>query len=42
MHEVHEWTGRLLLALVAVHVLAVIQHAFVKKDGVWRRMWPGQ
>jgi len=42
MHEVHEWSGRLLLALVAVHVLAVIQHAFVKKDGVWRRMWPGQ
>ena len=41
MYDVHKWTGRLLLALVAVHVLAVLQHAFIKKDGVWRRMWPG-
>jgi hypothetical protein len=42
MHDLPEWSGRLLFALVAVHVLAVVQHAFIKKDGVWQRMWPGR
>jgi len=41
MQQVHTWSGRLLLALVLVHVLAALRHQFVLKDGLLRRMWGG-
>lgn len=41
MQQVHTWSGRLLLALVLVHVLAALRHQFVLKDGLLRRMWNG-
>ncbi len=39
MHEVHEILGKVLLALVAVHVLAALRHQFVLGDRLLRRMW---
>ncbi len=36
----HGLGGRLLLALVALHLLAVIYHVVILKDGVLRRMLP--
>jgi cytochrome b561 len=34
----HENIGILLLALFALHVLAVLKHTFVNKDGTLKRM----
>ena len=35
------WTARFaLLALILLHVGAALQHALVKRDGVFGRMWP--
>ena len=42
MFEVHAILGRLLLALIALHVVASLGHHFVLRDGVLRRMWPGK
>lgn len=41
---VHFWLSITLLALFAVHVLAALQHHFVKRDNVLRRMlpWPAR
>lgn len=34
-------TGRfVLLALLAAHIGAALQHRFIKRDGVFERMWP--
>ncbi len=30
-----------VILLVALHVGAALQHAFIKRDGVFQRMWPG-
>ena len=37
LHSVGQWA---LYGLVALHVLATLQHAFIKRDGVHRRMLP--
>ncbi len=37
---VHENTAYVLMVLVVVHVLAALQHLFVKKDGIFQRMLP--
>ncbi len=36
----HVATGWLFTALVAGHVLAALQHAWIARDGVFRRIWP--
>ena len=36
----HVATGWLFTALIAGHVLAALQHAWVAHDGVFRRIWP--
>jgi len=38
--RVHVVTGWLFTALIAGHVLAALQHAFVARDGVFARIWP--
>lgn len=38
--EIHEWLSICILALVSIHVLAVLRHQFVLKDGLLRRMLP--
>jgi cytochrome b561 len=37
----HELLGKVMMALIALHVLAALRHAFILKDGVLGRMWPG-
>jgi cytochrome b561 len=37
---VHAVTGWIFTALIAGHVLAALQHAFVLRDGVFARIWP--
>lgn len=36
----HYAAAMLLIALLALHIAAAAQHALVKRDGVWQRMWP--
>jgi cytochrome b561 len=37
---VHMVTGWIFAALIAGHVLAALQHAFIARDGVFARVWP--
>lgn len=37
----HALLGKIMMALLALHVLAAARHAFVLKDGAVGRMWPG-
>ena len=40
LNGLHVATGWLFAALVAGHVLAALQHAWIARDGVFRRIWP--
>lgn len=42
LQGVHENVAYLLMVLLAVHILAALQHAIVKKDGIFQRMLPGK
>jgi cytochrome b561 len=37
---VHYYSSWLIVLLVAMHIGAALQHAVIKKDGVFSRMWP--
>ena len=37
---VHYWGAWAIAILIAMHVGAALQHAILKKDGVFQRMWP--
>lgn len=39
LHYAGAWA---LAILVALHVAAALQHALIKRDGVFRRMWPAR
>lgn len=39
LFEIHEIMGKVIIALIVVHIGAALQHGLVKKDGVLRRMW---
>ncbi|HDS0925483.1 TPA: cytochrome b [Pseudomonas putida] len=41
LRQAHGWAGYLLFATVLVHVGAALIHAWVRRDGVLRSMWPG-
>lgn len=41
LRQAHGWAGYLLFATVMVHVGAALMHAWVRRDGVLRSMWPG-
>ncbi|MFC3630706.1 cytochrome b [Paracoccus angustae] len=36
----HQAAAFLLIAVLAVHAGAALQHALIRRDGVWSRMWP--
>ncbi|MFC3568188.1 cytochrome b [Paracoccus simplex] len=36
----HFLAALLLIAVLAVHVSAALQHALLRRDGVWQRIWP--
>ncbi len=42
LQGVHENTAYVLMVLVIVHILAALQHALIKKDGIFQRMLPGR
>ena len=42
LQEVHEWLNWFMAAIVALHVLAALKHAFIDRDGTMRRMLPGR
>ena len=42
LQGIHEYTSYVLMFLVVVHILAALQHALVKKDGIFQRMLPGK
>jgi cytochrome b561 len=39
-HEVHEITGLILLAILALHILGALKHKFIDKDETMNRMMP--
>lgn len=38
--SVHQACAFLLIALLALHIAAALQHALIRRDGVWARIWP--
>ena len=36
----HHVLSRLLIAVLALHVAAVVHHDLLRRDGIFRRMWP--
>lgn len=38
----HATAAFLLIAVLAIHIAAALQHALIRRDGVWSRMWPGR
>ena len=42
VHSVHYMVSRLLIALIALHVIGALYHAFILRDGLLRRMWFGK
>ena len=40
LNGLHVATAWLFAALIAGHVLAALQHAWVDRDGIFRRIWP--
>ena len=40
--NVHFYAGYAITALIALHILAALQHAIIKRDGVFSRMWPSR
>lgn len=40
LRVVHWALSRLLIAMVALHVAAVVYHDVLRRDGIFRRMWP--
>ena len=39
-HRIHNWGGKLVLLLVALHVAAALKHHFYDKDNTMKRMLP--
>lgn len=37
---IHEAAAMALIALLALHVGATLYHTLIRRDGVWRRIWP--
>jgi len=40
--EAHEILSWIILAMFGLHVVGVLQHTFINKDGALKRMWPGK
>lgn len=40
LRTLHYVLSRLLILVLAVHVIAVLHHDVVRRDGILRRMWP--
>jgi cytochrome b561 len=40
LRTTHYILSRLLIAVLVLHVAAVVHHDLLRRDGVFRRMWP--
>jgi cytochrome b561 len=40
LRTLHHWLGWILMALLALHLLAVLRHDVLRRDGIFRRMSP--
>ena len=40
LRALHHMLAWLLIAVLVVHVLAVMHHDILRRDGIFRRMWP--
>ncbi len=40
LEEIHKWLGYGLILAIVAHVGASLQHHFIYKDNILRRMWP--
>jgi cytochrome b561 len=40
LRTTHHALSRLLIAVLALHIAAVVHHDLLRRDGVFRRMWP--
>lgn len=38
--SLHQAAGWALIAVLALHVGAAAHHALIRRDGIWRRIWP--
>lgn len=37
---VHVTSAFILIAVLALHIAAALQHGLLRKDGIWSRIWP--
>ncbi len=42
LFTIHDWMGKAIFAILAIHIVAAVRHATVEKDGVFQRMWFGR
>ncbi|MEO0500373.1 MAG: cytochrome b [Pseudomonadota bacterium] len=40
-HELHEWGATAFLVLIGLHIAGALKHQFLDRDGLMRRMLPG-
>jgi cytochrome b561 len=40
LRTTHFLLSRALIALVTLHIAAVLHHDVLRRDGIFRRMWP--
>src|SRR5690242_12855025 len=40
LRTIHHWLAWTLMAVLALHLAAVMHHDVVRRDGILRRMWP--
>jgi len=38
--NIHSWVAYILIALIVLHILAALKHAFIDKDDILKRMLP--
>ena len=42
LRTLHNVLSRCLIVVVALHVAAVMHHDLLRRDGIFRRMWPSE
>ncbi len=40
LRTLHHWLAWLIMAVIALHLAAIVRHDLLRRDGIFRRMWP--
>lgn len=40
LRTLHHWLAWTMMALLTLHLAAVVRHDLLRRDGIFRRMWP--